>query len=669
MNRRNFLQTILPMGLAPIALGGIPLSAMADPLLNQSFSCGDIGDRVLVLVQLAGGNDGINMLLPVDQYATYKNLRPTIAINDTGSRKYTNIDTTLALNQQVGIQPDMMALKDLYDDGKVNLVLDVNYANNNKSHFKGTDIWMAGKDSTSGNGNLGSGWFGRYLDHRYPNYPNAYPNPSMPDPLGIQLGSNTMALGFYRNSGIPTGMSLKGDPNNFYNLVSGVGGPLPATVPNSHYGQELNYLMQVQSNTSTYAARLDTVYNAGQNLVTYPTTHYQTGVPNYWNNLAPQLKVVARLISGGCKTKVYLVRLSGFDTHTQQTLTNDPSMGSHSSLMYHLSQSLKAFQDDLKALGVEDKVMTVTFSEFGRTITENGSRGTDHGTSAPMVVMGKGVTPGVTGINPDLSMINRNNLTSYQFDYRRIFTTLLQDWLGAGGAALTGAELSAFETQKMDLVNTNYVDPVTSQTISYKAPPSCYIGAFPVEFAGFDANMQRDFTVLCEWETASETNNELFSVERSPDGLIFESVGEVPGQGNSSTLEYYSFVDPKPIEGNSFYRIKQVDFDGRFSYSDIREVRLDQDMGISLETTFFPNPAPDMLYVKCESSGASEGELRLVQTSGAEVYRKDIRLTAGQNQFEVPVNQLPPAIYYAEIGIRHKNVRHRAGWGKVVVRR
>ncbi|MCB0836031.1 MAG: DUF1501 domain-containing protein [Bacteroidetes bacterium] len=473
MKRRSFLKGTLPMALAPLALNGIPIRAMAKNLMTSSFDCSEIGDRILVMVQLHGGNDGLNTLVPVNQYGTYKTLRPLIGIEDTGPRKYINLDNTLPLQDQVGLHPDLVGIKNLYDQGMVNWVMDVSYTNNNGSHFKGTDIWLTGKDGDTIPERPDSGWWGRYLDHRFPNYPDAYPNPDMPDPLGLEFGSHIISLGFHRQMGIPTGLTISNDPDNLNALLATVGGAMPTTFPNSDYGNELKYLVEMEQSTNVFAQRLEDVYNAGANTpgVIYPEHYHTWTTYQYDNRLSPQLKTVARLLSGGCKTKIFLTRMGGFDTHEGQAIAGKPSYGSHGSLLYHLSSAIEAFMEDIKGLGLEDRVMLMTFSEFGRQVGENGTYGTDHGTSAPMLLVGKGIKPGITGTNPNLSVIQRNNFVGYQHDYRQVLATILQDWFGANYGTMDEVELYDWTNQKLDLIDSAHNDG--GNIIDFVADQSC----------------------------------------------------------------------------------------------------------------------------------------------------------------------------------------------------
>lgn len=193
MKRRNFLKSTLPLGLTPLMLNGIPVRSMATTLMSQNFSCEEIGDRAMVIVQLHGANDGINTVIPVDQYGLYANLRPNIRIQDTGSNAYIPLDNTLSVADQVGLHPRMTGMKSMYDDGFLNVIQGVNYANNNKSHFQSSNIWVTGGDSTATGQTKKTGWMGRYLDATFPNYPINYPNTDMEDPIGLEFGSKTVS--------------------------------------------------------------------------------------------------------------------------------------------------------------------------------------------------------------------------------------------------------------------------------------------------------------------------------------------------------------------------------------------------------------------------------------------------------------------------------------------
>jgi len=438
MKRRNFIKQ-LSLAAVPFTLGGIPIKLMAENSLTRMAEQ-STNDRVLIILQLHGGNDGLNSIIPVEAYDLYYRWRANIAIPAKNSlRKMIALDSTLPADAQVGLHPDMIAMKDLYDRGRMAVIQGVSYKNNNGSHFRGRDISFMGGGFDD---YFSSGWVGRYLQQEFAPkiYPNEFPNPDMLDPLAIEMGSD-VSLIFHQDGNIPTSISLN-DPQSFAQLVEDLEGftdegvdprgKPPIALENSPYGKELNWILGLEDKSEDYAERLYEVYrNAPTSSVTYPE-RYPFNAPkgSMRNGLTPQLQLIARLLDGGgpglgVKTKVFLVKMGGFDTHAEQVESYDPTMGQHAALMYHISSAMKAFQDDLKARGLEDRVLTVTTSEFGRRVRANGSYGTDHGTGAPVMIFGKGVQPGVVGKVPDL---NKDNV-DMQYDYRQVYANLLRDWM------------------------------------------------------------------------------------------------------------------------------------------------------------------------------------------------------------------------------------------------
>jgi uncharacterized protein (DUF1501 family) len=455
MNRRKFLKQIGVAGAAPILLNGIPLNALAanSPLMKMLAASNT--DRVLIFIQLHGGNDGLNTVVPVNQYSNYKFLRANIALPIDGDRKLEILDADLPEEKQIGLHPDMFGVKQLYDQDAAAIIQSVGYDNMNLSHFRSRDIWFMGIDSDELN--VASSWLGRYLDTEFPGYPDGYPNADMPDPLGLEIG-NEVTLAFQRENSIPGGISIA-DPAAFFNLISAVGvDELPDDFPPSYYGDELRYLMQFEIKTNDYAARLKEVYDAGENSSTvYPELYPHTAPQAYKTNpLSGQLKLIARLLSGGIKTRLFMTRITGFDTHADQvyvdrtgpTPTPDPTYGRHAALLYHVSQSVKAFHDDLKAMGLEERVLTVTFSEFGRRVESNASHGTDHGKAAPIFLFGSGLNASVYGDNPDLNDLEGGNLKPL-IDYRQVYTSILSDWLGAPDSAISDIGFGDYLSQKI----------------------------------------------------------------------------------------------------------------------------------------------------------------------------------------------------------------------------
>lgn len=635
MKRRDFVKGILPLGLTPLLINGIPVRAFSKGLATN-LTCSEVNDRIIVLIQLHGGNDGLNTIIPVDQYSSYRNYRPNLGIRDTGNRSF------LTLNNTMGLHPDMGGIKSMYDNGMARIVMDAGYDNMNRSHFKGNDLWLSAGDSTPNGQNAGSGWMGRYLNDRFPNFPTAYPNTLMPDPPALELGSNSISLGFHREAGPPIGLAVGDDAADFYNLVNSVGGPLPGAVPNSQYGDSLQYIMDIERSGNDYAQRINGAYNAGSNasLVTYPTTYHTPSFDyTYTNELGPQLQTVARLIDGGLQTKVYMVRLTGFDTHSSQVANGDPASGRHAMLLYHLSESVKAFFDDLTARGHGDKVMAVTFSEFGRQVGENGSSGTDHGSVAPMMIFGKHVEPGVLGTNPNLAATANNIIPDKQYDYRQIFATLLQDWLGAGPSTLGASRLDTFaQSNKLPLITPNEV-----------VPPTCYTAVFDVGLTYFDAVLEIDGRVRVNWQTSTETNNAYFEVERSMDGAVYSRVERIKGAGTTEQQQTYLTFDPNPSPGLNYYRLKQIDIDGRHEYFDPVTLMVTESEELQVEVSRYPNPATDVVHINITASQAETAQLELMTIGGRRILGEKIELRSGLNQRTIPVRSLKPGLYYINL--------------------
>ena len=437
MDRRKFVKNLTAGTAGSVLLGGIPVRLLAGNYDLKKIAAQSPNDNVLVFVQMHGGNDALNTLIPIDQYNEYYSYRANIAIPDHGSRKFINVDDSLPVADQVGLHPDMIGFKSLYDEGKATIVQNVGYDNMNLSHFRGRDIVFMGLDGNDDTLGVHSGWMGRFLNYEFPNYPDDYPKADMPDPIAIELGS-ALSLAFHRENGIPIGLNVW-SPEKFYELISGVGiNDSTIQFPDGHAGDELKYLWQFENVSNEYAGRLKEVYNNGSNSpgVTYPETYPFNAPENYRNNpLSGQLQLIARLLKGGIKTRIFLCRIGGFDTHGSQVEEYDSSLGEHAALLYHLSSAIKAFQDDLSGLGMEDKVLTMTFTEFGRRVHSNLSYGTDHGTATPIFLFGKGLQGGIVGTNPDLNDLDNGNL-KYAIDYRQVYTSVVQDWFGGSDEAV-----------------------------------------------------------------------------------------------------------------------------------------------------------------------------------------------------------------------------------------
>lgn len=423
MKRRNFLQYAASSLVLPVLIDGYGAKAFARPssFIQSLIKLADQSDRVLVIIQLQGGNDGLNTVIPLDQMSVYTSstFRGNIAIPEAKALKLKNYAGT-------GLHPAMTGMQQLFNDGKLSIVQGVSYPTPNFSHFRASDIWMTAVDSSQ---TATSGWTGRYLDKRFPGFPDNYPTDKMPDPPAIQIGyvTATTLLGPTDSMAI-----VLQDPDTFARLV-GDTPSVPATNITGYAGQQIEYIRQQQASSVSYAGQIKTAAGKGKNLATYPAS----------NALASQLKIIARLISGGLQTKVYYVTMGGFDNHAAQVVASDTTTGTHANLLRMLSDAVLAFQNDLTQLKVDDRVVGMTFSEFGRRAISNGSYGTDHGTSAPMFVFGTAVKSPMVGKNPNLSDLENNNL-KMQTDFRQVYAAILTDWFGTDASTETATLFKDF---------------------------------------------------------------------------------------------------------------------------------------------------------------------------------------------------------------------------------
>ena len=434
MDRREFLRRSAPVTALPFFLGGFSVQAYGrSRLLDALATLSAASDRVLVLVQMNGGNDGLNMVIPLDQYSALSTARSNVMLNES---------LVLRMSPETGLHPIMTGMKDLYDGGRLVTVQGVSYPNPNQSHFRATDIWLTGSDS---NQVLQTGWLGRFLDREYPNFPVGYPNTDMPDPLAVQIGS-VVSPGL-QGQNLSMGVAVT-NPNATYTIPGGSDDPPPGPA-----GDELSYIRQVAQQTQVYVDAIRTASNRVSNL----STLYPNG------SLANQLRIVARLIGGGLKTRVYIVNIGGFDTHSSQVVSGQTHLGSHANLLNQLSASIAAFQDDVRLLGVSDRVLGMTFSEFGRRIRSNASVGTDHGTGAPLFLFGDNVNPGIVGVNPVIPFNPPDNANiPMQFDFRNIYGTILQNWFGVSTTVL-GQILPTYR-QAMPLIAPSAITEVQDES-------------------------------------------------------------------------------------------------------------------------------------------------------------------------------------------------------------
>jgi uncharacterized protein (DUF1501 family) len=405
MNRKAFLQqmAILSGGVG-IGLGTVTGKAFGQ--IPAAFAGNAEAGKVLVIIQLGGGNDGLNTVIPAED-DLYHKARPNISIKK---------DAALKLDQGMYLHPSAVGLKKLYDEGQLSIAQNIGYPNPNRSHFRATDIWNTGSDAST---LWDEGWAGRYLRTRYPEFPITLAK----HPMAIQLGSVESLLFQSDQGGFSTVFE---DPNLFYQLVSGT--PADSDIPPATLaGDELGFLKQIAAASVQYAGVIRDGATKGKNTLTYPTS-----------NLGRQFSIVSKLISGGLETPVYLLNIGGFDTHANQ-------LTQHANLWKTISEAVKTFQVDMDNQNLSERVNIMTFSEFGRRVNQNGTAGTDHGTAAPMFFIGKTVRGGLIGANPNLKALDNNGDLKFNYDYRQVYSTVLRDHLGLDNVRTQQIFNSTFE--------------------------------------------------------------------------------------------------------------------------------------------------------------------------------------------------------------------------------
>jgi uncharacterized protein (DUF1501 family) len=404
MKRRKFLRDTITGVVLPSFLQGVSLKALAGTPFMHARHARLNDDRVLVLIQLAGGNDGINTVIHFDQYSNYTAARPNIFLPQEKVLRLNGFDAT-------AFNPALANMQQLFNDGRLGVVQAVSYPKPNFSHFRATDIWMTGSDSDKV---VSSGWAGRFLNDIYPQFPDNFPNDAMPDPLAIQVGAVVSTA--LQGPLFTMGMAIS-NPAGFYKLVEGK----VNVNANSRWGEQLDYIELMSQKTDQYAT---VIKKAAQKVPTQSPDWPAAGK----NPLADQLKIVSRLIAGGLKTKVYMVSTGSFDTHAKQTET-DTTTGNHAKLLQRVSEAIGAFMSDLRYLQIENRVMGMTFSEFGRRIKSNASGGTDHGAAAPVFYFGSAIKPGIIGSNPVIpEKVTVNDNVPMQYDFRSLYASVLQNW-------------------------------------------------------------------------------------------------------------------------------------------------------------------------------------------------------------------------------------------------
>jgi uncharacterized protein (DUF1501 family) len=384
-----------------IQAGSLATASLMLPKFLKAFESGAMvppGNKVTVVLQLSGGCDGLNQIIPVRNDLYYKS-RPRLGITR---------DKALSLTDEVGIHPALSGLKELYDDGSMAVLHNVGYPNPDRSHFRSMDIWHTGSQSSE---YWSTGWVGRYLDAQCSGCDKPTQAIEMDDVLSLALKGDNLK-----------GIAVK-DPRRLYGTA------------NEKYFKEINknhadeageqpvdYLYKTLAETMSSADYIFQKSKMHPSAADYPKT-----------DLGNSMKTIASLIFSDINTKVYYVSLGSFDTHINQD-------GQQQRLFTELNDAIKAFTKDLKANGRFDDVLLFTFSEFGRRVAQNASNGTDHGTSNNMIFIGGGLKQkGLINDMPNLADLDEGDL-KYKIDFKNVYATVLKNWLNADDIKILGKQ-------------------------------------------------------------------------------------------------------------------------------------------------------------------------------------------------------------------------------------
>ncbi|HRH99733.1 MAG TPA: DUF1501 domain-containing protein [Saprospiraceae bacterium] len=417
-NRRQFLTTGSILGLGTMLLSGLPVSPI---ISRQTLSAANMAnDNILVLIRMFGGNDGLNMVVPYSESVGgdfyRKNLRPDISLKYGADYNDNHLltgfgDTDWALPSQ------MNSIMPLWKEGKMNIIHNVGYPNQDYSHFTSDRNWATASTSDA-DPTAKSGIMGRYLNYDLPSLDQT--SPSVPPALRIG----------YSNQAIFTSPKQKQlelvfyNADQFYQFAQRGAFHDTSNLGDCAKDQEVAFLRQLTNNSLRYSEKIYQVYNKTKASLTPPNNQG-------YNNIARELGIVSRLIRGRLGTRIYMLDMNGFDTHENQR-------NIHPRLMQELAEAVSYFFNDLKTENAESNVTVMTYSEFGRTIRENGSDGTDHGNLSPILMFGDQVKGGFFGqhiVLDDPGLINGSTLVFYEdakqkpTDFRSVFASVLQNYM------------------------------------------------------------------------------------------------------------------------------------------------------------------------------------------------------------------------------------------------
>lgn len=411
MKRRQFLKNVSALTL-PWSMGLPGLSGLWGPQL-----LGNGTDRVLIIIRLIGGCDGLNAFIPLDQYGALQTVRANILPTEK---------QLLKVGDQNAFHPSLTGFKSLFDQNRMTVVQNVGYPHQNRSHFRSADIWNTGSASDD---YLETGWMGRYLD-----LISSGDKPDFPWAVSIGRTISETCQGLASNYGVAVN-----DPTKVSDLPYG----MTTDWGSGPYAENMEFIMETIRAGNTFGALFEEKFQAGESLSDkYPEN----------NTLAQQLRIIATMMAGGLQSPVYTVSMGGFDNHAGEVRLGNPLEGTFPGLMKNLGDALEAFWDDLALLGLEDRVIAMTYSEFGRKIRSNSSLGTDHGDAAPMFVFGSCLKQNIIGTNPIIDPhVGMSDGVPFAIDFRDVYGAILSDWFGMAKSDLVSV-LPGHSVQQVDLI-------------------------------------------------------------------------------------------------------------------------------------------------------------------------------------------------------------------------
>jgi uncharacterized protein (DUF1501 family) len=407
--RRDFLRLGLG-GSTLLACGGAVPSFLANSARALADAPQRSGGRVLVVLQLDGGNDGLNTVVPFRDDA-YRRHRPRLALP---------VNELHRLNDDLGLHPALAGLKRLFEGRQLAVVQSVGYPNPTRSHFEDMAVWHTARPDAQRDT---PGWVARALDQRF--------TAAGGDAPAMHVSANLLPQALHGSTRHVPSLSNPEQLRRRLGVPDAEAAGQRAAldqVAGRQHGAPGSLLQFVErTNLITYAssARLEEVFRRGGGAGGYPE----------FFGLARRLRLIAELIKAGIGTTFYYTQLGGFDTHSGQ-------LGTHGNLLREVGDSLRAFLDDLTRASQAERVLVLVFSEFGRRLAENGSQGTDHGTAAPVLLLGPGVSAGIHGPNPNLRDLDDGD-PRFAIDFRRVYATLLERWLDCPSAPVLGGRFEA----------------------------------------------------------------------------------------------------------------------------------------------------------------------------------------------------------------------------------